>query len=346
MNHEVTRKQKLLNESGNLNEPGYSKKEVFEYDRKQIKVAKWKIKEWDYYFVGNKNYGLCLTFGDNGYVGSLAFTHLDFNTRTEIDAPDIVALPLGKFKLPNTSSIGNAQYKTKKTEIHFDNDGKIRHLYGTRKGFTKDGKDLIFDIELYNEPEETMFIATPFEKKKHFYYNQKINCLEVKGYYQIGEDRYELNKENGSLGVLDWGRGVWTYDNTWYWASLSTYLEDGTRVGFNLGYGFGDTSAASENMIFYDGKAHKTDLVDFGIPGDKEGSPRYMDEWHFTSNDNRIDLKFTPVYDRNAPLDFKIIAMLPHQVFGFYNGTLVLDDGRKIELKDALGFAEKVHNKW
>ena len=42
MNHEVATKQKLLNENGNLNEPGYSKKEVFEYDRKQINVAKWK----------------------------------------------------------------------------------------------------------------------------------------------------------------------------------------------------------------------------------------------------------------------------------------------------------------
>lgn len=346
MNHEVIIKQKLLNEFGNLNEPGYSKKEVFEYDRKQIKVAKWKIKEWDYYFVGNRNYGLCLTFGDNGYVGSLSFTHLDFNNRTEIDAPDIVAFPLGKFKLPNTSSIGNAEYKTKLTEIHFDNDGNKRHLYGKRINFTKDGKDLIFDIELFNEPEESMFIATPFKKKKHFYYNQKINCLEVNGYYQIGEERFELNKENGSLGVLDWGRGVWTYDNTWYWASLSAYLDDGTKVGFNLGYGFGDTSAASENMIFYDGKAHKTDLVDFGIPGDKEGEPRYMDEWHFTSNDNRIDLVFTPIYDRNTPLDLKIIAMLPHQVFGLFSGTLILDDGRKIELKDKLGFAEKVHNKW
>ena len=169
MNHEVTSKQKLLDNKGNLNEPGYSKKEVFEYDRKQIKVAKWKIKEWDYYFVGNKNYGLCLTFGDNGYVGSLAFTHLDFNAKTEIDAPDIVAFPLGKFKLPNTSSIGNAEYKTKITEIHFDNDGVTRHLYGKRINFTKDGKDLVFDIELYNEPEESMFIATPFKKKKHFY---------------------------------------------------------------------------------------------------------------------------------------------------------------------------------
>lgn len=345
MNHEVSKRQNLLNEKGNLNEPGFSKKEVFNYDRKQIKVAKSKIKEWDYYFIGNKDYGLCLTVGDNGYVGSLAFTHLDFKNQTEIDGPDIVLFPMGKFKLPNTSSVGNVFYKTKKTEIHFDNDGTTRHLYGTRKNFTKD-KDLIFDIKLTNAPEETMYIATPFNKNKHFYYNQKINCLEADGYYQIGEDKYIFNKENGSLGVLDWGRGVWTYDNTWYWASLSTYLEDGSKVGFNLGYGFGDTSAASENMIFYNGKAHKTDLVDFGIPGDKENNPRYMETWHFTSNDNRIDLIFKPIYDRNTPLDFKIIAMLPHQVFGLFSGKLVLDDGKIIEIKDALGFAEKVHNKW
>lgn len=345
MNHEVIKKQNLLNEKGNLNEPGYSKKEVFIYDRKQIKVAKHKIKEWDYYFIGNRKYGICLTMGDNGYVGSLGFTHLDFVNKTEIDNPDIVLFPMGKFKLSNTSSKGNAFYKTKNTEIHFDNDGKIRHLYGTRKNFAP-GRDLIFDIKLYNEPEESMYIATPFDKAKHFYYNQKINCLEVEGYYMIGEEKFELNKENGTLAVLDWGRGVWTYDNTWYWASLSTYLEDGSKVGFNLGYGFGNTSAASENMIFYNGKAHKTDLVDFGIPGDKEKNPKYLEEWHFTSNDNRIDLTFKPLYDRNTPLDFKVIAMLPHQVFGLFSGKLVLDDGQEIILKDTLGFAEKVHNKW
>ena len=38
--------------------------------------------------------------------------------------------------------------------------------------------------------------------------------------------------------------------------------------------------------------------------------------------------------------------MLPHQVFGRFNGTAVLDDGTVIEVKDMIGFAEKVHNKW
>ncbi len=52
-----------------------------------------------------------------------------------------------------------------------------------------------------------------------------------------------------SFAVLDWGRGVWTYKNTWYWGSASG-LVDGVPFGFNIGYGFGDTSAASENMLF------------------------------------------------------------------------------------------------
>lgn len=345
MNHEVTKVQDLLDEKGNLREPGYSKVEVFKYDRNQIKVRKSKIKEWDYYYVGNKDYGLCLTFGDNGYVGSIGFTHLDFNARTEKDNAEIIAFPMGKFKLPNTSKIGNASYKTKKTEIHFDNDGKVRHLYGKRIKFHKD-EDLIFDIKLLNEPEESMFIATPFNKPKHFYYNQKINCLEVEGYYQIGDTRYELNKENKSMAVLDWGRGVWTYKNTWYWGSASAYLEDGSKFGFNIGYGFGDTSKASENMIFYNGKAHKIDLVDFNIPGDKENKPRYLDEWDITSNDNRFNVHFTPVYDRFGNINLGIICMIAHQVFGKFSGNVTLDDGTVIEFDNVYGFAEKVHNKW
>ena len=51
MNHEVTKKQRLLDKHGNLNEPGYSMKKIFEYNRKDIKAPKFKIKEWDYYFI-------------------------------------------------------------------------------------------------------------------------------------------------------------------------------------------------------------------------------------------------------------------------------------------------------
>ena len=63
------------------------------------------------------------------------------------------------------------------------------------------------------------------------------------------------------FGTLDWGRGVWTHDNTWYWGSGNGYV-NGKPFGFNIGYGFGNTSAASENALFYDGKIHKLEIRD------------------------------------------------------------------------------------
>ena len=78
-----------------------------------------------------------------------------------------------------------------------------------------------------------------------------------------------------SFAVLDWGRGVWTYHITWYWASASG-LVDGVPFGFNLGYGFGNTSAATENMLFYSGKAHKLSRVRFKIPGRRRRRRSYV----------------------------------------------------------------------
>ena len=125
-----------------------------------------------------------------------------------------------------------------------------------------------------------MTIATPFDKKAHFYFNQKINCLRAEGRVNYKGIDYTFQKED-SFGVLDWGRGVWTYKNTWYWGSGSGQVA-GVPFGFNIGYGFGDTSAATENMLFYAGKAHKLSEVVFNIPTDSNGKDDYLKPWTFT----------------------------------------------------------------
>ena len=142
------------------------------------------------------------------------------------------------------------------------------------------------------------------------------------------------------FGTLDWGRGVWTYDNTWYWGSGNGVVE-GKPFGFNIGYGFGDTSAASENILFYDGVGHKLDDVTFHIP-----KHSYLDPWKISSSDGRFEMDFTPVLDRAAKIDVKLITTDQHQVFGRMSGTAVLDDGTKLEIRDLLCFCEKVHNKY
>lgn len=92
--------------------------------------------------------------------------------------------------------------------------------------------------------------------------------------------------------MLDWGRGVWTYHNTWYWGSTSGQV-DGIPFGWNIGYGFGNTSAASENMLFYGGRAHKLSQVQFHIPM-RDGREDYLRPWTFTSDDGRFEMDFVP----------------------------------------------------
>lgn len=343
--HEVTKKQKLLNSDGIIGEHGYAKKLVWDYNREDVAARKSLIKEWDYYYIGNDERALCLTIADMGYIGALSASILNFQDLTQINKSAVCLFPMGKFKMPATTVIGDSKWSIGGVDMTFTNDGKVRRLFGRYAKFGNDGEDLEFDVTLTAFPKESMVIATPFTKKGRFYYNQKINCMEAQGCYTLGKEKYKFSKENFAMGTLDWGRGVWTYDNTWYWGSLQTYLDDGSKFGWNIGYGFGNNDEATENMLFYNGKSHKLDEVTFNIPT-KGGQDDFMSPWTFTSNDNRFTMDFTPILDRYAPVNLGLFAMIPHQVFGKFNGKAILDDGTVIEVVDKLGFAEKVHNKW
>ena len=344
--HEITSEQPLLDSKGNIAEPGFAKKLYWKYERNAIKSSKLRIKEWDYYYIGTQDYGLCLTVSDVGYVSSLSVSLLRFGDKPfQMNDSELGILPLGKVNMPSTSVSGNVSAKAGTFDVTFNNDGTKRHLFGKYDNYCNSGKTLEFDVVLSDCPEESMVIATPFDKDKHFYYNQKINCMKAEGFVKFDDIYWHFNEENKALGTLDWGRGVWTYDNTWYWGSGQMVLDDGNIFGFNIGYGFGNTSAASENMLFYNGKSHKLDQVKFNIPM-KNGDYDYMSPWTFTSNDGRFEMSFKPIIDRVAPFDLKVLCMIPHQVFGLMTGTATLDDGTVIKIKDKMVFAERVHNKW
>lgn len=337
-NHEVTKEQLLLDNQGQLREPGWSKQLVQKYRREDIKAPKFRIKEWDYYLIMNKDFAVALTISDLGYLGMLSASFIDFTKPWEHTESVLTAFPMGKFKLPSDSKSGVSAFANNRVSMEFIVENGKRHLVCEFNKFDGD-KNFKCDILLEQTDADTLVIATPWDKKHHFYYNQKINCLPASGWAEYDGKRYEFNPET-DFGTLDWGRGVWTYDNYWYWGSGSGYV-DGKPVGFNIGYGFGNTAAATENVIFYDGKVHKIDDVTFNIPEDD-----YLKPWTFTSSDGRFEMDFEPIIDRAAKTDVKFIVTYQHQVFGKMTGTMILDDGTKVELKDFICFAEKVHNKY
>ncbi len=347
MEHEVTRKQPLLDKNGFITEAGWARTPVWDYNRENIKAPWFRKKEWDYYLFNTDTFAAAFTISDLGYIGLLSVSYLDLVNGSEHTESELVLFPKGKkFGLGSSVKDGNAHCETKRLKMSFEMTPDGRRIKCDFKGFDK-AKNADFSADLFvKEPDmEAVYIATPWkEKPTAFYYNCKMNCLTAEGEIRYGDIRQTVTHETCS-GVLDWGRGVWTYDNTWFWGTGSGRL-NGEPFGFNLGYGFSDRSSASENGIYYKGKIHKTENVTFKIPADANGQREYMKEWSVDSADGRLKTVFKPIIDRSACMDFKVIISDQHQVFGRLSGTFITDDGETLVINDFICALEVVRNKY
>ena len=343
--HRITGSGPLLDEQGRLREPGYALQPPFAYDHDRIAAPAWRIKDWDYYLVNDESYAIALTFSDLGYIGLVSAAVMDFAAEGSTTASELVLFPMGRMGVPASSGEGDIVWENKRCKVSFVHTPAGRRLSFAMRGFADDD-DFEAEILLDQEPRDTMVIATPWaQSETAFYYNQKIVGMRARGGFRCGALFHEFDGSD-SFGLLDWGRGVWTYDNTWKWSAAQGRVGDRV-VGFNLGYGFGDTSAASENMVFVDGVAHKLGRVTFSIPIDEHDEYRYLETWRISDDEGRLNLVFEPTIDRSDLIDIAhLLISDQHQVFGRFYGSVVLDDGSRLDIDGLRGFAENVHNRY
>ncbi len=342
MQNEITERQKLLDEHGNLANPGWCRRNLYDYNIEKRSVGIMRLKEWDFYQICNGEIMLQINIFNISLATALTFGFVDLKTGRKFDTMALELITPHKNRLnPNGDCKNDFTYQKGKTKAEFDVTESRHHL--KFEGYCK-GKKINAEFFCSRLPaHESITIATPFEKQGHFFYTNKINCLNTSGTLKYGAEEWEFSKEN-TFAVLDWGRGIWPHSNMWYWANGSTFIDD-KIFGFELTWGFGNTEKATETALFYNGKCHK--ISDVHLETDPEIGGRWMQPWHFISEDGRLDLVMTPFYDHYTnmmPLGF--VGMKTHQVHGLWNGTVILDDGTKLEIQDMYAFCEKVYNKW
>lgn len=337
---EITEPTKLLTKEGLLTKPGWCKRNLFIYNREDITAPRWRIKEWDFYQVGNENYMVQICFANISIGAAATATLLNLKTGKAYSASNVSLFTKNRFRLPANGDVPH-EFEFKKSGVLLKIDVtenkrviKFEDNAGDRP-FTMD-----FSMDML-ENHESITIATPFKLKGRFFYTNKINCMPAEGKVTVGDETFEFTKEN-TFGVLDWGRGVWPHKNIWYWGNGSMWL-DGKVFGFEITWGFGDESHATETALFYDGKCHKIGAVYL----DPSPKGRWMEPWVFKSEDNRFNLTMTPYFDNATGV--KVLGLVGarcHQVHGYWNGTVVLDDGTVLEIKNMYAFCERMDNLW
>jgi hypothetical protein len=344
MQTRITKPGPLLKQNGELSIKGWSPQPLLDSNLENVNFYTLKflqplrMKRWDYYGLTTKTHYFSFTISDIGYLGMVFAYVIDFETLKMHE--ETLALPLARgVKLPRNSQDGVSDYRNENVRLTFSTTNDQRKISVDWKNF-QDGKNLLAEFKLAHPAgHESMNLVIPIDKRR-FYFNRKINCLPVNGLVEYLGQRYELTPDT-ALGNLDWGRGVWAYDSFWVWASASGFTSEMDQIGLNMGYGFGDTSAATENAFILNGKIHKLGKLEFLYD-----SKNFMLPWTMTSDDDRLQLVFTPFLNRPAKTDVKLLYSEVHQMFGKYSGKLVTDDGKVIEIEDLVGFAEEHHARW
>lgn len=340
---ELHKPSALLDVQGDLAQVGWSRQPLLDCNLEQARfyalrpLQRWRIKRWDYYGVTTPTRFFSVTLSHVGYIGLVFAYDIDLATGAFHEETLIAPLGRGVF-LPRNSDEGQSVFDNGKVRLSFQAEPEARRLAVEWPGFG--GGNLAAEVALCLPPEhESMNIVIPIGRKR-FYYNRKVNCMPAEGWVERDGQREELLPAQ-SLGNMDWGRGVWEYRSFWVWASASGFLGDGRTVGLNMGFGFGDTSAATENALILNGRVHKLGQIKFDYDaGD------FIRPWRMASDDGRVDLEFRPFVERVARTNLLLLFSEVHQMFGRYHGTLQADDGESIRLEGLIGFAEEHHARW
>ncbi len=336
MQKEIVEPTEFMNPEGTLKVSGWARKDYFLYDRSQININLWRIKEWDFWEIANPNYRVIFNIFDIGLFGVASFMFHDFRTDKKIQRDLVRIFTRGSVGLPNTWRYDAPMVFRKGKEW---------------MEFSREGNSIILKVNYSNVDgeirlkliENTDLIANviPFKDPKHFVYAQKVNCLIPEGSIHVHGEEYEFSERTGSYGVLDWTRARFPYSNSWKWCSASGKV-NGKYFGFNLDYGFGTES--SKNMLFVNGIGHHLDEIEYHLNPKDLKAPLKI-----TSNDNRVDLVLTPTYGIKDGVNLGLIKMKGIKSYGFFTGTVILDDGTATEIRESdklFGWAEEFSQRW
>lgn len=307
-------------------------------------ASRWgRAKRWDYWCVTADPLAVSITAAHIDYLALVSVWFRDFDSGRYVEHN--LGTPLGVgLRLPE--SVGAA-------DIAYELAGAVLAISestdGTRLQFesrVKGGDKLEVDLLVGSPPgHETLGVVIPWSDRL-FQYTSKHNTRPASGTITLGSDSYSLgsghNADREAWGCLDFGRGRWPYRSAWNWGSASG-RSAGHVLGLQLGGRWTAGTGMTENALCIDGRIHKIseELVwEYGLADARKA-------WAITTPlSNRVDLRFEPTWNRTAALNLGVLATRADVCFGHYTGTIVGDDGVRLDIGRLFGWAEDCRWKW
>lgn len=326
----------LCDSKGNLNPAaiGYSRKPLIISNLSGNFMRK---KKWNYWCVYGEDilFSTSIRHLDYAAVCSVYFLHYE----TQRFFEKSITIPFGQRVQMPDQVLETVKFSHNEMSIQLLHMQSETHITVTISDF--DGDLLHADLHIeHPQDDDSLNVVIPWNRQL-YQHTAKHHTLPTRGFVKIGDKRYLFHSED-SYGVLDYGRGVWPRTAAWHWARASQHV-GGKRIGLNFGGKWTDGTGMTENAIFVNGHMTKIsedviftyDVMDFTKP------------WHIRSKFSQdVNLTFTPFFNRESILNARLVTTNIHHIVGYYNGSVVLEDGSRLAITQLLGCIEDHQAKW
>lgn len=293
-------------------------------------------KKWNYWCVFGKEAMFSATISHLDYAAVCFVYYLEYSTKKFHEKTIIIPFSK-KVKMPEAVN-DSVEAIHKDLGIFFvrNMDHVLLKVSSTDFG----GENLHASIKIaYPEKMDTLNVVVPWSERQ-FQFTAKHHCLPAEGEFTIGKQTYTFDS-NTDYAVLDYGRGVWPRESTWNWGMASGKQADNI-IGLNFGGQWTDHTGSNENAVILNGKLTKlNEDVTFLY-----NNENYMMPWRIHTDSDRVRLTFTPFFVRKACSNVFIVKSNVHQMVGYYNGEIKLDDEETLIIDGLLGCIEEHMAKW
>ena len=325
----------LCDKKGNLNPEaiGYARKPIIDCNLSGHFMRK---KKWNYWCVYGEDILFSATISHLDYAAVCFVYFLEYETQRYFEKT--VLIPLGTKVKMSTQVLETVSFANSELRIHMSHFDGDTHLSVICPDF--DGEHLQAELTIHHPAaDDSLNVVIPWNRQT-FQFTAKHHTLPTTGTVKIGNRRYTFNEEE-SYSVLDYGRGIWPREATWNWGMASQRMR-GRRIGLNFGGKWTDGTGMTENAIFVDGvmtKIHEDVIFEY----DRND---FMKPCTIRSKfSETVDLTFTPIFERVAKTDAKLIRSEVHQVIGYYNGIVKLENC-SLRISQMMGCVEEHIAKW
>jgi len=295
----------------------------------------FRKKRWNFWNWIDPDFVFTVTLADIDYASFCAVRFIDFENGDEVGG--MSAGRPGRFEMPEEVDRSVA-YRQGGVVYENVNEGGTSQV--TYRGPTKQGSAI--DAEFTVRPpagQESLNVVVPWSPTR-FQLNSKHNTLPCEGRVRVGGREFEMRPER-CHAVQDWGRGVWPWRSFWNWA-VCTGVQDGVRIGVNVGGKWTTGTGANENGILIDGRLHKI-MEDVHWDYDPADDRR---AWRVRTEHTRaVDLTLEPRYAERTSLNLGLLGTGGVCCFGRWRGRIEVD-GRAIEIDGLPGWAEEFSHRW